>query len=899
MERELEPEIGVGIDFGTSNSCAGVYINGAVKIVPNNIGERITPSVVLFKNILVEGEYKKRIFVGEEAICESIDNINNYIYEIKRFIGLNYEQFINSGFNQSLNYKIEKVEKQPKIRIDYNGNIKYYSIVEISSLIIKKIVRITEDFISETLNQNGFKIRHAVFTVPTQFTEMQKNSILEAAKLAGIDIPRIINEPTAAALAYGIGKDLSKPKTEVFSSTKRDDDDECEPPNASQNKSNEKILAFDLGGGTLDITILTITKDKSGHTNFEVNLTDGDIHLGGSDFDKILIDYCVKRFCEENEINENDIYNDYTAIRRLKIKCENAKRLLSTKNEVTIQIDNFYQEIDLTYKIRQHEFNYICKPLYDRIEKLLNQVLKDGNCTVDDIDKVILVGGSTRICAIKELLKKKFSENKIKDDINPDEAVAIGATLNAAKLQIKQNMNFVLQDIIPFNIGIAVQNPDHKDVNNREVMHAIIKKFSGIPTEKEKKYKVILSDDNPDIYVKVYEGNKPYIRDCLFLGQALITNLKQKGEFEYKVRLNIDVNGKINGNIISEQLNLNVPIEFIRLNKIGYVVDKKVKIADNLNLNTVGEIARKLKLKKDIILNSQDLNEKYRTLVECSKIYEEVINKYNFFIKYNETIYEKIFENTKELFGIYLEILIMKKDIEPIIKKIKERMLNLIKDQNYIEELFGVFKELRLLSKNEYYLIFCDYMDILINEGVKQLSRGKYIRYYAKLYFEKVFFSIKKYVDETDLNIIDHDIKKNFVSLKEKNEGELKQINSFAAYIEKYINEGDSLFGSTGFTEIHEKINQVFKIEGLKVEEIKNILDIWVNMANSFDPKKRSIGEAYCLANIIKINYIYLHVTAYDKLEIYIEKFKNIMKGRETDSYSWYKEINKIINEII
>ena len=286
MERELEPEIGVGIDFGTSNSCAGV---------------------------LNEGEYKERIFVGEEAICESIDNINDYIYEIKRFIGLNYNQFINSGFNQSLNYKIENVEGQTKIKIDYNGNIKYYSIVKISSPIIKKIARITDDFISESLNQNGFKIRHAVFTVPNIFTDMQKNSILEAARLAGIDIPRIINDPTAAALAYGIGKGLNKPKTEVFSSTKINDDGECEPLNTSQNKAKEKILAFDLDGGTLDITILTITKDKSGQTNFKVKLTDGDIHLGRNDFDKMLIDYCVKKFCEENEINENDIYNDYTA----------------------------------------------------------------------------------------------------------------------------------------------------------------------------------------------------------------------------------------------------------------------------------------------------------------------------------------------------------------------------------------------------------------------------------------------------------------------------------------------------------------------------------------------------------------------------------------------------------
>ena len=909
-----EPEICVGIDFGTSNSCVGVYIKGSVKIVPNKIGERITPSVVLFKNIVENGEHKEKIFVGEEALCEPIDNIKNLVYEIKRFIGLDYKQFSESGFNNSLNYKIEEVDGEPKILIDYNipngGKVekKYYSVVEISSHIIKKIVKIAEDFIAETLNQIGVKITSAVFTVPTQFTEKQKQSIFQAAKLAGIKTQRIINEPTAAALAYGIGHDLTKTeRDDVFSSTISGDEYSVAPSANQINKSKEKILVFDLGGGTLDITILTITKDNDEQINFQADLTDGDIHLGGSDFDKMLMDYCVKRFCEENELNENVFDNTYTGSRRLKGNCENAKKLLSIKNEVTIQIENFYNEKDLTIKVRRNEFDNICKPLYERINKKLKRVLEDGNCSRDNIDKVILVGGATRMCAIKNLLIKIFGENKIKDEINPDEAVAIGATLEAAKLQRKQNMEFNLQDIIPYNIGIAIQNQDKEDLFNKEILHPIIKRFSGIPCGNSKDYKVILTDKNPDLVVQVYEGNKKNIKDCQLLGNATETKIKQKGEFLYKVKLDIDVNGKLSGEVICEQLNLKKPIDFTRLYEKGIKYKNKikiVKIAENTNLDLVANITARLKEKKKLLANNQDSDKKYQLLVECSKLYEDLINKYNYFIKHSDSIYEKLFCYTKELFNIYSEILEMKKDIQPIIEKIKERMEILKTEQNFIEELFAIFKKLRLrpFFKDEYYTILCNYMEILINEGIAKLTGGNYIRYYAKLYFEKAYFSIKKYVDKTDWNLIDHDIKKRFDSLKAKNEGYLEKINSFAYYIEIFVKEGKFLFGSTGFTEIAKKIDKIKNFQNVKEltrEEIQNILDIFHNMEASFDPKQRSIGEAYCLANIITINYKMLNIRDKDKLEIYIEKFNKIIEGKDIDSYDWYKKIKKIIDEIM
>ena len=904
MLGKSEPEIGVGIDFGTSNSSSGVYINGAVKIVPNKIGERITPSIILFKtnkkiNQNNKEVIKEEIFVGEDALCEPIGNIRNYIYEIKRFIGLDYDELKESGFMESLNYEIVKEGDIPKIKIESNGQYKYYAVEEISAFIIKKIIQSTEDFIAETLDRKGLKIKSAVFTVPSQFTDQQKQSILEAAKLAGIEVPRIINEPTAAALAYGIGKDLTyKPKNNLFISTAEGVDYNVAPSASQIIKSEEKVMIFDLGGGTLDITILNINKNQDNSLNFDVKVTRGDIHLGGSDFDKILMDYCIKYFCEDTGINKQDILKDYRACRRLKVKCENAKKLLSIKHDVLIQIDHFYQENDLMLKIRQSEFINICKPLYNRINDKIMDVLNEAEYKADDIEKVILVGGATRISGIKDRLNKIFGENKIKDDINPEEAVAIGATLDAAKLQIQQKMNFTLQDIIPYNIGIAVQNPNPND-EDTEIMHPIIKKYSKIPNRKEKRYKANLSEQNPDIVVNVYEGNNKSIKKNIKLGEAIISDLKKRGDVIYKVILNIAVNGKLTGYIQSDELNITKDIDFIVNCRKGITIGHKIKITDNNNLETLASVAPEIQKKKDIIRTSQNINIKLNNLIDCSKIYEELIKNYNIFVKINEYLYEKIFTYTKELFELYMERLKLKReDTKNLIKKIKERMMNLVNEQNYIEELMLNFKELKAGYINEFYLIFCNYMEILNNAGLSKLKGGRFSRYYAKMNFEKVFFGIKKFVEEKDLTIIDSEIKKFYDSQKLINEEELKKINSFAFLVDLYARDKKYIPGGLGFTNINRKIQGFNQKQDPTLEEAQEILDLFQNMADSYEINEKSIGEAYCLANIIKISFENLGITDYDKLEIYIERFEFIMDGKETDNYKWYNEIIKIIEKL-
>lgn len=909
--------IGVGIDFGTSNSCSGVYINGSVKLVPNKLGERITPSVVLFKKLsALENDKidKDEILVGEEALCESFDNLKNYIYEIKRFIGLDYSDFEEMNFKDSLNYDIENIDGKPKIKITIDNITKYYYIEQISYIIIKKIISNTETFISEITQKPKIKIKSAVFTVPKQFTDQQKESIKNAAIAAGIEETRIINEPTAAALAYGIGHDLSlsKKDEDMFSSTMLENNYSVAPSANQVIKTKEKLMTFDLGGGTFDLTILNISKSDDDTLNFRIELTEGDIHLGGSDFDKRLIDYCIKEFCEENEFDKDiigkEILKDYSTYRRLKTKCENAKKLLSIKNQAIIKFDSFYKDIDLAIKINLDKFNEICQDLFDRIKNKVNDVLNENNITANDINNVILIGGSTRMRGIRNLLMNIFGENKIKSDINPDEAVAIGATLEAAKIQIQQNMKFVLQDIIPFDIGILIQNPDKKPNSPKEIIYPIINKYSKIPSSSEKKkFKVELSDRNPDLVAIIYEGNDKNNKfPKTKLGDIVISGLKKRGIFSYKIKLNVDVNGKLTGELISSDLNLHENIIFTKENKIGYIMDKKLKIAENVKLKAIGEVGKKINEQKKLIESSQDLDEKYNKLKDFSQIYEDLIKNYISFAKYNENLYEKIFSYTKELFNIYLDILKMRKDTQIIINKIKENMMNLITVQSYIEELMIIFKDIKNELADVYYTIFANYMEILNNEGIKQLSRDKksgkkFLRYYAKLYFEQVFFGITKFVDSEKLKTIDLNIKKLYDTQKKINEEELNKLDSYAYYIEALIKDGQFLFGQSGLTIIAKKLEKVMnsvRMNEISYDEIQDIIDIFSGMINSFDKNENSIAEAFCLANIIKIYYEILHIQDPDKYDSYIVRFLQIMKKKEVDGIKWYSKIKAIIDVI-
>ena len=888
----------IGIDFGTSNSCAGIYMNGTVKVAPNKIGERTTPSIVLFTN-------KERL-VGEEALNQNTEDINNIIYEVKRFIGLNYQEFEEDGFKKYLNYDIENIDGIPKVKLIINGKIEFKTAEEISSLIIKKVVQNAEDFIAESEQVEGLKITKAIITVPAHFNENQKNAVRSAARMAGIEIPRIINEPTAAALAYGIGHDLiaedpSKNKNFNNKSIIRNQNElEMAPLVVDIVKSEEKVIVFDLGGGTFDITLLNIKKNKEGQLVFEVELTNGDIHLGGSDFDNMMIDYCIKEFCRRTDFDEKEVRKDKKACHRLKVKCENAKKLLSTINQIIINVDNFYGEEDLYIKMTLNLFENICQELFSRINTIINDVLEEAGKNISDIDKVILVGGATRMIGVKSLLNKLFGESKIKDNINPDEAVAIGATLEAAKIEINDKMHFVLQDIVPYNIGISTINPKIDEINKGNIMYTIIKKYSKIPCSEEKTFSNNITQKNKNLIIKIYEGNDKYAEKNTKLGELKVENISKVGKIEYKLKFIIDVNGELTVQLTSDSLGINKEQSFRNITH-AIVYNKKIKISKNKSIGYIGNMVKSISSSKLSIAKSyNNPEEKIKNLVECCQSYEELIESYKLFSVNNESAYEKIFNYTLELFNLYVERIKLKdmnKDnIKKIIESVKEKMKNLISIIGYMEELLSVFLKIRESCKNEFYSIFVDFMELLNNEGIEKKNKKKFSRYYSKLYFEKVFYTLKKFVRQDDLFIIDKKIKERYEKQKSINEEELKKVNSFTNFIETKIKEGKFLYGQTGFTMMGKKIEQ-FE-QNMKSEDVQEILDLFQNMVDSFDKKENSLAEAYCLANIIKINYVIYKVKDYDKLVKYINRFEKIMDGREDEKYNWYEEIKEIIKNI-
>ena len=341
-------EPAIGIDAGTSNSVIGVYQSTHVEIAPNSIGDTYMPSVVV---ILDEGE-----LVGEETMLHKIDenNTRNRITEIKRIIGRKFSTLTPQEIQKYNAIEDPKNKDQILIKVKRKDKEEFLSPETIMSLIIKKLVKSASNFL-------GSLVKKAVLTVPAYFDYNQRAAIVESAKKAGIEILRIINEPTAAALAYGLGTSDNLKDSLAVSMMKQD------------NKTERKVIVFDLGGGTFDISILTIKDNKE----FHVIATSGDTHLGGDDFDNKLVDYCIHKFCIASKVDENEIRKDKNILRRLKTQCEKAKKKLSIFQKTTITIYNFFKSSNLYVDITREEFNSMCDDLYERIKLVLNKVIVD------------------------------------------------------------------------------------------------------------------------------------------------------------------------------------------------------------------------------------------------------------------------------------------------------------------------------------------------------------------------------------------------------------------------------------------------------------------------------------------------------------------------------------------
>lgn len=570
----------IGIDLGTTYSCVSYYNNGNVIVIPNEFGNRITPSyVTILDDEIIVGDISKQ-------------NMQKYpkhtIYNIKRFIGRKYSDNEIQSDIKMVGYNI----------VDNNGDIgvkidnKIFTPEEISSFILKKLRTIAETYLGEI-------ILKAVVTVPAYFNDTQRRATKFAGELAGLDIVRIINEPTSAAMAYGL-----------------------------MDNKNEKVMVFDLGGGTLDVTLLHLDGDI-----FEVIATSGDPHLGGEDIDNKLVIHCLKEFIRQSKFKFNDLYNDDKVMQKLKIACENAKKVLSSDNKTTIYIDCLYKDTDFSLLITRNKLEQLCSNEFDRCLKPINQILLDSSIGRDDIDNIVLVGGSTRIPRIINILGEYFGKKPI-NNINPDETVSCGAAIQAGIIANTLDRDIILMDVCPLDIGIETE---------KGIMVPIIKRNTKIPCTEEKIFTTIYHNQ-PNITLNVYEGNYGLVKLNKLLGSYKIEGLPiaKKGDIKIVIKFHLNFNGVLdlhidNGGELScdAQLVSTTNKNSININDSLSDLDKYVK--------------ELIKSKKELLdyLNAIDKDEEIIEIIEWANNYRLDINdimkkKDNIYLEKKEYVMKKI-----------------------------------------------------------------------------------------------------------------------------------------------------------------------------------------------------------------------------------------------------------------
>ncbi len=476
----------IGIDLGTTNSCVSVMEGNQPTVIINNEGERTTPSVVAFTD---GGERK----VGNPAKRQAITNPANTIYSIKRFMGETYDQV--STEIARVPYKVVKGDNNTP-RVDINGRL--YTPQEISAIILQKMKKTAEDYLRQ-------EVTEAVITVPAYFSDSQRQATKEAGKIAGLDVKRIINEPTAAALAYGLDK----------------------------KDKNSKVAVFDLGGGTFDISILEL-----GDGVFEVMSTNGDTHLGGDDFDQVIIDWLAQEFASEN--HGIDLKKDPMALQRLKEAAEKAKIELSNQTSTEINLP-YIMPVDgipkhLVKTLSRAKFEMLCDTLFQKTIEPCRKALADAHLNASDIDEVLLVGGSTRIPKVQELVRNFFGKEPNKS-VNPDEVVAIGASIQGGVLtgDVK---DVLLLDVTPLSLGIETLGG---------VMTKLIESNTTIPVKKSQVFSTA-ADNQPSVQVRVLQGERPMARDNKLIGEFNLDGIAPapRGIPQIEVTFNIDANGILN-----------------------------------------------------------------------------------------------------------------------------------------------------------------------------------------------------------------------------------------------------------------------------------------------------------------------------------------------------------------
>ena len=898
----MEDSYRLGIDFGTTYCCVGVWKDGGIEIIPNGIGERTTPSVVIFDS-------PNKVYVGEETLNHLSKKDTVKIYEIKRLIGKKYDDI--EDILDYFPFKVERkdFEDKPIIKMSFdNGETRESTPEEIAFLIFQKLISNAENY----LNQ---KIKEVIITVPADFNDNQRYAIKCAAELnEGINVIQIINEPNAAILSYGFPKKLIKNfffpinqnytmiiEPKVFHPMEEmlfnigDSLNNNISLNLSlntyymNNKKEKEIIVFDLGGGTYDVSLIEISD-----FTFETRGSEGDQHLGGGDFDNKLMEFCLEIFCSRKKIPLDEIKSNYKCIQKLKIACEQSKKILSIRENDTIYIEDFYKEETLSCPITRAKFEELCKEYFDKLIPPIDKVLSFTNKTVKDIDEIILVGGSSKIPKIKEILKEKFENVIINDSINPDEAVAYGATLYCESLFRNEGEfweDFQFLDSTQHSYGIEIEDGS---------MEIILPKGSKYPTSVTR-YFFNAYDDQYTFIIKVYQGEENYAEDNELIEEFTLENIpkKPKGELTLTITFSIDSNQILNVNAYVAEGNIKKSIQIKRNQRNEKLILGRVSLYGN-------EISKEEKKFKNEIF---DYSKNFKNVrnesdkLNLIKNYNKSVNDYLKFLeeKYNDIdsekylfLVEKLFKSYSYFFKTQLFSMIdlnekneIQKNIESYLEKINK------KNPFRLKQLLINFKDIKKTKSDIFYTTSIYAMELLKTKGdIYFLKKDKNSFQIAKNIYEECLLIGKSNVKD-EVYSLDIEIYRNYLQITEECENNIKII-SLDSHCE---------IENTKMTGILFKNDNNLDYDSLSLlsYNLSQSLKIFNTINNLNDNKEALESKSICLAIIVKIEFsLKKRSLSLENLLKHAEESISIANklGPICTTKNWYNEIVSLKEDI-